>query len=133
MSARRFPKSLIPTFLVCYRVQKVVKDSQRIIIYHRVHVIKMVPLVFQASNLAASYEKKQKKIDQEIAQWKAKVDEVQAELEASQRESRANSTEVSTLICARSSVVTSSTKPFRLSRFTSYELSWRNLKMRMNN
>ena len=72
----------------------------------------MVPLVFQASNLAASYEKKQKKIDQEIAQWKAKVDEVQAELEASQRESRANSTEVSTLICVRSSVVTSSTKPF---------------------
>jgi myosin protein heavy chain/myosin heavy chain 6/7 len=54
--------------------------------------------VFQAQNLAASYEKKQKKIDQEIAQWKSKLDEVQAELEASQRESRANSTEVRILI-----------------------------------
>jgi myosin protein heavy chain/myosin heavy chain 6/7 len=54
--------------------------------------------VFQAQNLAASYEKKQKKIDQEIAQWKAKVDEVQAELEASQRELRTNSTEVRLLV-----------------------------------
>ena len=56
---------------------------------------------FQAQNAAASLEKKQKKIDQEIAQWKAKVDEVQAELDASQRESRANSTEVRTLLLIR--------------------------------
>ena len=53
----------------------------------------------QFQNNAAALEKKQKRIDQEIAQWKAKVDEVQAELEASQRDSRGYSTEVRTNNC----------------------------------
>ncbi len=39
-------------------------------------------------------EKKQKNFDKMAAEWKARIDELTAELEASQREARAYSTEL---------------------------------------
>ena len=93
----------------------------------------MVFCVFQAQNLAASFEKKQKKIDQEIAQWKAKVDEVQAELEASQRESRSNSTEVRILVFRWFSGFMSGTERFPFSRSTNSELNWKKARILSNN
>ena len=44
----------------------------------------------QASNL----EKKQKKFDQQINEWKIKCDEIQADLDKSQRDARGYSTEL---------------------------------------
>ena len=57
---------------------------------------KKVNIVFvtQAQAQANNLEKKQKKVDQSIQEWKQKCDEVQGELEKSQKDARANSTEV---------------------------------------
>ena len=49
----------------------------------------------QASNL----EKKQKKVDQQINEWKLKCDEIQADLDKAQRDVRSYSTEVRQIIC----------------------------------
>ncbi|XP_076337304.1 myosin heavy chain, muscle-like isoform X5 [Tachypleus tridentatus] len=50
--------------------------------------------VDRANNLAATLEKKQKSFDKTIAEWKQKVDDLAAELDASQRECRDYSTEL---------------------------------------
>lgn len=50
--------------------------------------------LFQANALASALEKKQKSFDKIIAEWKAKVDDLAAELDASQKECRNYSTEV---------------------------------------
>ena len=48
----------------------------------------------QQANLCAALEKKQKNFDKMAAEWKARIDELTAELEAAQREARAYSTEL---------------------------------------
>ena len=48
----------------------------------------------QANALASALEKKQKSFDKVIAEWKAKVDDLAAELDASQKECRNYSTEL---------------------------------------
>lgn len=45
-------------------------------------------------NASAALDKKQKKIDQQIAEWRSKVDSLQAELDASQASARGYGTEV---------------------------------------
>lgn len=55
---------------------------------------KITKLYFQANSLANSLEKKQKSFDKVIAEWKQRVDDLAAELDASQRECRNYSTEV---------------------------------------
>uniref|UniRef100_A0A1W7RA59 Myosin heavy chain, muscle n=1 Tax=Hadrurus spadix TaxID=141984 RepID=A0A1W7RA59_9SCOR len=50
--------------------------------------------VERANSLAASLEKKQKSFDKIVADWKQKVDDLAAELDASQRECRNYSTEL---------------------------------------
>ena len=49
----------------------------------------------QAQTNNATLEKKQKKIDQEINEWKSRLDDVQIELDNAQKEARNYSTEVS--------------------------------------
>lgn len=48
----------------------------------------------KASTTNSALEKKQKKIDQEINEWRNKLDEVQNDLDMSQKEARNYSTEV---------------------------------------
>ena len=48
----------------------------------------------QAQTAASQMEKKQKKVDAQINEWKVKCDEVQTELEGSQKTARQASAEV---------------------------------------
>ena len=48
----------------------------------------------QAQAQASNLEKKQKKVDQQINEWKLKCDEIQAELEKAQKDARSFSSEV---------------------------------------
>lgn len=50
--------------------------------------------LFKANSLANALEKKQKSFDKVVAEWKQRVDDLAAELDASQRECRNYSTEV---------------------------------------
>ena len=52
------------------------------------------PLSFQANATISALDKKQRNFDKEIATWSQRVEELQAELEASQREVRTYSTEI---------------------------------------
>jgi len=49
---------------------------------------------FQTSSVANQAEKRQRSFDKVVDDWKRKVADLQAEVERSQRESRANATEV---------------------------------------
>lgn len=55
--------------------------------------------LFQAQAQASNLEKKQKKVDQQINEWKLKCDEIQADLDKAQRDARGYSTEVRSLAC----------------------------------
>merc|ERR1712048_181814 len=48
----------------------------------------------KAHTAAANMEKKQKKVDSQIAEWKAKADAIQAELDQSQRSERNAASEI---------------------------------------
>lgn len=50
---------------------------------------------WQATTNANNLEKKQKKFDQQINEWKIRCDELQAEVDSAQKEARSYSTEVS--------------------------------------
>ena len=54
----------------------------------------VISSILQVSNERANLEKKQKKIDQQINEWKGRIEDLQAELEASQKDARNASTEV---------------------------------------
>ena len=57
--------------------------------------IKYFPInIFKAQAQASTLEKKQKKVDLQINEWRMKCDELQADLDKSQRDSRSYSTEV---------------------------------------
>jgi len=49
---------------------------------------------FQSQSAASQAEKRQRSCDKVVDQWKRKVADLQAELEASQRDSRAHAAEV---------------------------------------
>ena len=51
--------------------------------------------LWQAQTNSANLEKKQKKFDQQINEWKLRCDELQAEVDNAQKEARNYSTEVS--------------------------------------
>jgi len=51
-------------------------------------------IVVQSQALASQAEKRQRSFDKVVDEWKRKVADLQAELERSQRESRANAAEV---------------------------------------
>ena len=52
-------------------------------------------LFLQAQTNSANLEKKQKKFDQQINEWKIRCDELQTEVDNAQKEARNYSTEVS--------------------------------------
>ena len=54
----------------------------------------MLCLIPQAQTASAQLDKKQKKIDQSIAEWKSRCENLSSELENAQREARTYSTEV---------------------------------------
>jgi len=51
-------------------------------------------MFFQTSGIASQAEKRQRSFDKVVDEWKRKVSDLQAELEKSQKESRATAAEV---------------------------------------
>ena len=55
-------------------------------------------LFLTAQTNSANLEKKQKKFDQQINEWKIRCDELQTEVDSAQKEARNYSTEVSRIV-----------------------------------